>query len=235
MVIEILKYIKEKISWWEKLIFPPVCGICGKLNENYLCRKCYLELQKQSCFQVDSYITEEGFKRKHFEEHIYFFQYQGLIRKEIISFKFKDKPYKYKAISKFIIENYILKDSKIFQILNNYDVIIPVPISSKRFKERGYNQAELVAKEIAKTLKKQLITNYLYKNKNIAPQSTLNKEEREENIKGVYKLKNKVALLDKKVLLIDDIYTTGSTVNECSKVLEEAMPSKIGIITIAKD
>ena len=66
-------------------------------------------------------------------------------------------------------------------------------------------------------------------------QSTLNKEQREENIKGVYILKNEKMLLNQKVLLIDDIYTTGSTVNECARILEELVRVKIGVLTIAKD
>lgn len=224
--------------WWEsieKLIFPPTCGICGKLNENYLCGRCNLELQKSAQFQIDSYITEAGFKRKHFDEHIYFFQYQGLIREQIINYKFNDEAYKYKAISNFILQNFILKDSKVFTILDNYDIIIPVPVSKKRFKERGYNQAELIAKAIAKGLDKRIVTNCLYKSKNIVAQSTLNKEEREENIKGAYEIKNEEELLNKKVLLVDDIYTTGSTANECCRILEKAKTSKIGVMTIAKD
>ena len=228
----------QKEHWWGKfqeLIFPPVCGICGKLNENYLCGKCNLELQRQSGFQVDSYVTENGFKRKHFDEHIYFFQYQGLIRDQIIKYKFNDEAYKYKAISNFILKNFILKDSKAFKIINDYDVIIPVPVSKERFKERGYNQAELVARQIAKALDKRMVTNCLYKSKNIVAQSTLNKEEREENIKGVYEVKNKENLLNKNVLLIDDIYTTGSTANECSRMLEQAGTAKICVMTIAKD
>jgi len=75
----------------------------------------------------------------------------------------------------------------------------------------------------------------LYKSKNIIAQSTLNKEQREENIKDVYALKNKKILSNKKVLLVDDIYTTGSTANECCRVLAEANTSKIGVMTIAKD
>ena len=75
--LENLKRIMRQLEnayWWEKikrLIFSPVCGICGKLNENYLCGKCKLELQRCAEFQRDSYITEVGFKRKHFYEHIY--------------------------------------------------------------------------------------------------------------------------------------------------------------------
>ena len=224
--------------WWEnlqKLIFPPVCGICGKLNENYLCNKCKVALQKEAFFKIDNYITEKGFKRKNFEEHIYFFQYQGLIREQIINYKFNEESYKYKFISNFILNNYILKDSKIFQIIDDYDIIIPVPVSKKRFKQRGYNQAELIAKPISKKISKDLITNCVYKDKNIVAQSTLNKEEREENIKNVYILKNKEILKDKKILLIDDIYTTGSTVNECSRIIAKAETTKIGVLTIAKD
>ena len=66
-------------------------------------------------------------------------------------------------------------------------------------------------------------------------QSSLNKEERQKNIEGVYILKNKEKLTNKKLLLIDDIYTTGSTVNECCKILKEANPRKIDVFTIAKD
>ena len=234
---DITKKLQAK-SWWENiemLIFPPVCGICGKLNENYLCSRCNLNLQKVSGFQIDNYTTETGFQRKHFNEHIYFFQYQGLIRDQIINYKFNDKAYKYKAISKFIIDNYILRDSKIFQIFNDYDVIISVPLSKNRMKQRGYNQAGLIAKEIARTLDKELITDCLYKCKNIVAQSTLNKEEREENIKGVYIIKKQEKLKNKKVLLIDDIYTTGSTANECCRVIEQSGTTTIGVMTIAKD
>lgn len=228
----------KSTHWWEnieKLIFPPTCGICGKLNENYLCGRCNLELQKSAQFQVDSYITEAGFKRKHFDEHIYFFQYQGLIREQIINYKFNDEAYKYRAISNFILKNFILKDSNIFRKFNEYDIIIPVPISKKRLKGRGYNQAELVAKPIAKALEKRISTKCLYKSKNIVAQSTLNKEERKQNIKGAYGIKNKEELLNKKVLLIDDIYTTGSTANECCRILENEGTSKVGVMTIAKD
>lgn len=212
-----------------------MCGICGKLNENYLCAKCNIELQKSAEFMLDSYMTDNGFKRKHFDEHIYFFQYRGLIRTEIINYKFNDEAYKYKALSNFIIQNFISKDLKIFQVFQEYDVIMPVPVSKKRLKERGYNQAQLIAKEIAQVNSKPIINNCLIKSKNIVPQSTLNKEEREQNIKNVYEIKNKHKLLNKKVLLIDDIYTTGSTVNECCRLLETAATNKIGVMTIAKD
>ena len=81
----------------------------------------------------------------------------------------------------------------------------------------------------------EILNNCLIKTKNIIEQSKLYKEEREKNIQGVYKLQNKKLIKNKKILLIDDIYTTGSTVNECSKILKQANPKSIGVLTIAKD
>lgn len=153
-----------------------------------------------------------------------------MIRKVILNYKFNDKSYLYKTIV-----NFLLKNKKFFQIVESYDTIIPVPISRKRRKERGYNQSELIAKEIAKNVFKEYNNQCLFKAKNIIEQSKLNKEERQKNIQGVYELHNKKKLQDKKILLIDDIYTTGSTVGECSKILKQAKPKKIGVLTIAKD
>lgn len=79
------------------------------------------------------------------------------------------------------------------------------------------------------------MNNCIIKTKNIIEQSKLKKEERQENIKGVYQLKNKQSIENKKILLIDDIYTTGSTVNECSRILKQANPNKIGVLVLAKD
>ena len=93
----------------------------------------------------------------------------------------------------------------------------------------------MIGKELSKNIKVECITDCLFKNKNIIEQSKLNREERQKNIQGVYILKNKERLNNKKIILIDDIYTTGSTVNECCKILKKAKPRKIDVLTIAKD
>lgn len=216
------------------VIYPPICGICGKINKNFLCIKCQKQLEKQSKFQVEQKISY------YFQEHLYIFEYQGMIRKMLIDYKFQEKSYLYKTIVKFL-----LKNKKFFQNLESYNTIVPVPISRKRYKERGYNQSELIAKELAMELSKmrkmdsnfeiKYNNNCLFKTKNIIEQSKLNQEERQENIQGVYELCNEKELFEKSILLIDDIYTTGSTVNECSKILSRANPKKIGVLTIAKD
>lgn len=217
--------IQEKIL---DIIYPQTCGICGKVNKKSICRKCEISLEKQAQFAI---INEgQEIENKNFNEIIYIFKYEGLIRKIIIDYKFNEKAYLNKTLVDFMIKN-----KKIFQKINNYDTIVPVPISKKRHKERGYNQSLLIAKEIAKKTNIQIDKDCLIKTKNIIEQSKLNREERNANIQNVYELKNKEILLNKKILLIDDIYTTGSTVNECSKILRQSNPKKIGILVLAKD
>lgn len=209
------------------LIYPQTCGICGRLSPNSLCKKCELMLNKQCSFGVDDYSQNLNL---YFDEHIYFFKYKGIIRKNILNYKFNDKPYLYKSFA-----NYILKNKNLFEIIKNYDTIIPVPISKKRMKERGYNQSLLIAIEIAKYTSLKLDKHSIVKTKNVIEQSKLNKQERSINIQGVYKLRDRKRIFNKKVLLFDDIYTTGNTANECCRILKEAEPKKIGVLTIAKD
>lgn len=208
------------------MLFPQVCGICGKLNKEGLCNKCKINLEKLA----ENGIVNQSLEGMYFDELIYIFKYEGLIRKFILDYKFHEKPYMYISIVAFILQNKIICEK-----MQNYDTIIPVPISKKRMKERGYNQSLLIAKKISQSLKIPLQTNCLFKTKNIIEQSKLNKEQRKENIQHVYELKNGEILYNKRILLIDDIYTTGSTVNECSKILQQGMPKKIDVLVLAKD
>ena len=239
------------VSNW---FFPHKCGVCGKFNLDFLCVKCYNLLKSQESFNIEFYDSDKDF----FSEHLYYFKYEGIVRKLILDYKFNDLAFLYKTFVKFFIKN-----ENLFKFLKSYDTIIPVPISKKRFKERGFNQSELLAREIIKqyginnciknkqnnknnkpNLDNKLIglntnlelsNNNLIKVNNIIEQSKLNKKQREKNIKGAYKILNKDRLIGKSILVIDDIYTTGNTVRECCRTLKEAKPKKIGVMTIAKD
>lgn len=211
------------------LIYPQTCGICGKLSPKSLCNKCKVKLEKEYEFQTDNYEEDTS---KNFIEHSYFFKYENLIRSQILALKFQEKPYIYKTIAYFL-ENM----QKSFENLRKYDIMIIVPISKQRKRDRGYNQSELIAKEISKIIKVPIAKKILYKTKNTTPQSLLNKKEREENAKGAYEVHNITKLYNKKILIIDDIYTTGNTVNECANMLlQKGIKRKdIGVLTIAKD
>ena len=207
-----------------ELIYPNVCGICEEICKESLCKKCAIEMRKYEINLINKH------KKMYFNESMHIFKYNEMIRQRLIEYKFQDKSYMYKTFAKII-----LKNKKVCDFLEKYDIIIPVPIHKKRRLKRGYNQTELIAKEICKNISLELKTGVLIKQKNIKAQSELNKNERKQNIKNAFEIKNINEIIDKKILLFDDIYTTGSTVNECSKILKKAGAKQIGVLTIAKD
>ena len=208
------------------MLFPPVCGICGKLDEKSLCNKCKIRLQKNALCKIENYKDTSSY----FDEHIYLFQYTGEIRETILKYKFNEKSYIYRTFLEFIKNN-----EKICAQIKKYDIIIPVPVSKKRFKQRGYNQSSLIARNLARMLNIDYKDNVLVKIKDNKPQSEMGQDKRKSNVKDVYKIKNKEKIYQKKVLILDDIFTTGNTVNECAKVLIENSANNVGIFTIAKD
>lgn len=204
--------------------FPPICGMCGEINENYICNNCYENIKKIKKCVINEY------NNRNFSKHLYIFRYEGIIRNKIIEYKFEDKGYLYKMFAKII-----LSDKKTCNFIKKYDVIIPVPISKKRKKKRGYNQSELVSNELAQKLNQDIWTDIIIKKKDNKPQSELNKLERIKNVEDIYEINKPIEVKNKKVLLLDDIYTTGSTVNEIARKLKQNQTQEIGVITLAKD
>lgn len=206
------------------LIYPNVCGFCNKVCKNGFCNKCKVKIKNS---QINIIIKP---RNKYFKELISIFKYEGIIRDKILQYKFEDKAYMYNTFAKII-----LKNEKICGLLKKYDIIIPVPIHKKRKAQRGYNQTQLIASKISKYLEIKLCDDVLIKSKNTIAQSKLNKNKRKQNIKGAFKILNSEKIQGKNILLFDDIYTTGSTVNECSKILTRAGAKGVGVLTIAKD
>lgn len=209
-------------------IFPPVCGFCGKMGEGNLCAKCRKNIIHSNGYfnQLDFYQGKDTF----IDEHFYLFSYSELIREKILQYKFDDRAYLANTIYEFFMNN-----EKLYGFLKKYDIMIPIPISSSRKRERGYNQSEILARKISKMAGIPIEMQVLKKEKHNQPQSSLNKQQRRENVKNVYKVQNELKIQDKKILLFDDIYTTGSTANECARILKIANCQMVGILTIAKD
>ncbi len=209
------------------LIFPNVCGFCNKIDKNSLCENCELKLAKYRINGIKDYTKDN---KKYFNYLYSALKYENEVREKIIKYKFNENSYLYKTFAKIII-----KDKKVYGFLKLYDIIIPVPMHKLKKSVRGYNQSELVANEIAKQMELPFEKNVLIKTKNTKVQSTLTKTQRIENVKNAFFVTDTTKVKDKKVVLIDDIYTTGCTVNECSKVLKQAGAREICVVTIAKD
>lgn len=208
------------------IIYPPACGFCNNLSNNYLCPNCQNDLAKLKVSSIQKYNSSNFF----FSEHFYLFKYQNEIRKHIIDYKFNEKSYLFKSFSQIFKQDLEFKN-----FISKYDCILSVPLHKKRLHTRGYNQSELIAKEISKYFNIPYYNDILFKTSNITMQSSLNKENRKSNILNAFSVCNKEKILNKKVIIFDDIFTTGSTANECAKVLLNSGACKIGIVTIAKD
>ncbi|GAH54413.1 unnamed protein product, partial [marine sediment metagenome] len=136
--------------------------------------------------------------------------YQETLIKNLIQ-KFKYQPFVKGltiSLTSLIITHFQLLDNK--PNFSDY-ILIPAPLEKSKLKWRGFNQAEEIGKELARFLKIPLINNVLVKIKETLPQVELSDEERKENIKGAFLVKNGGIIKEKKILLVDDIYTTGST------------------------
>ena len=217
--------IKELVL---NLLFPPVCAFCGDINDKYLCDKCEKSFEQQKNSQIDDYKNQPVF----FDEHFYLFRYKKDIRDYIIKYKFDEKSYFYKSFSELFIRDEIFRKN----FISNYDIILSVPIHKKRFKVRGYNQSELIAKEIALKCGINYCNKVLSKNNNVVAQSSLeDRLERVRNIKNAFITDTNIGLIrNKKVAIFDDVFTTGATVNECARILKENGASYVGVFTIAK-
>ena len=218
-----MKFLDTILSF----IFPPVCGICNKISDTYLCENCFNKLKEDKIYMPQ--ITYDSINKE--IEHCYLFEYKGIIREKILQYKFYNKPY----LSNMFFE-FFAKNEKVCGFLKKYDIIIPVAMTKKKVAQRGYNQSELIASKIAKHMKNLKLENtVLIKCKETKVQSTLNKKQRLENVKNVYKIENKQKIMGKEVLIFDDIYTTGATCKECVKILKLSGVKSVGILTIAKD
>lgn len=203
-------------------IYPIKCGICGKIGDFYLCKKCY------NWFKDELKIKTDVYDDKYFSIHIYILYYDGVFREKMLEYKFQGKAF----LSEMFYE-VLRNNKKIFRYLEKYDIITEVPISKKRMKKRGYNQTELILSKINRL--ENINLSILTKVRDNNPQSELSEIQRKENIKDVYIVKNKEKILNKNILVFDDIFTTGSTLNECSKCLKEAGAKSVDIFTLFKN
>ena len=116
-----------------------------------------------------------------------------------------------------------------------YHAVLPVPLHHSRSKQRGYNQAEILARIVATAHRLTLMTNNLIRVRRTAAQWQFsNKHERLENVKNAFQIRFPERIRDKHLLLIDDIFTTGSTVNECAKTLKRAGAASVVVLTVSR-
>ena len=211
---------KKILSW----IYPNKCICCKNIvsADRNICDKCI------SYIRGNSKITKIFYKKSSAVLCASAIKYNYHIKSAIWKFKFRNM----KFYADIFSEEMYMAVSTYFKDIN-FDYISCVPLHKSKFKERGYNQSELLAKSLSKKLNAKFVP-ILVKNKNNLSQHDLSFTEREINIKGVYSINDGVNIdKSKKLLLCDDILTTGNTLKECIKTLKENNFNNIYCVTLA--
>ena len=223
-----------------KILFPEnyTCVICGDdvFNKYSICKHCIKALPYLTgkiCLHCSDPLVSLGDYCKRCKGRTFFydraiapFVYEGEIQKLVHSFKFSNKRYLCKSFAIFMADKF--KAEKLYA-----DIVVPVPLCDKRLKQRGYNQSKLLAIEFSKLTNVPLSPDVLKRIKETPNQTSLNFLERQTNLIGAFKVKNKKQVAGKSIVLIDDVFTTGATVTECAKMLKSAGASSVYVVTLA--
>lgn len=224
-------------------IYPAQCRCCGKPmgigKVPYICDECWnsIELiEKPFCEICGKPLTEAEVVCKRCKENPPIFskaraivRYNEPIRQAIHLLKYEKKRVMLKHLSVLIKER--LPN---LLVIGNYDYLLPVPLHKKRLRKRGFNQAELIGKIIEHSFGVQMDSDNLARIKNTLPQSSLKtSEEKHQNVHEAFILQNPEKIKGKKILIVDDILTTGATVSEIARLLLDAEAEEVDVFTIA--
>ncbi len=221
-----MQVLKNGLENAFSIIFPRVCIACDiklKQNEAYFCEKCYNELIFSKIHISDEWEIPVKYFSKAYSE----FKYSDIVKQLVHSLKYEN----YTKIAKYMA--YLTFDIAGLKIKTKYDYLVPVPLHKVRQRERGYNQALLIAKAIGKRLDLPVSSKIIYRTRYTSTQTQKNHEERLSNVSNAFKLYKKANVKGKKILLIDDVVTTGSTLNTIAHVLKENHAKQVDIFVFA--
>jgi competence protein ComFC len=217
------------------IIFPKKCINC-KREGQYLCEDCLslIEINPFTyclCEKMEKRNKCEKCKDRNLDKILSATSFNNKIIREAIH------KLKYGFIEELSIPLTLLVLSHLQAIdcqIDNSFVIIPVPMHIKKKRRRGFNQSEEIAKLISKSTGIPLSMT-LIKIKETKPQMELNRSERLENIKNCFEIKNKKEIENKTIILLDDVYTTGTTMDECAKILKENGAKEVWGLSVARE
>jgi ComF family protein len=231
MVIK--EYFKKYTNEILDLIYPKICFCCKEKipsqSEKYLCEKCLGKLEKlipPFCISCGIPISEQISGDKFIKcpeclgQNYYFKKghtaslYDGLIKECVHSYKYNSHTYLGKTLAG-IMADFALKNIK----LNEIDCIVPVPLHWKKMRDRGFNQSAILGRILSKRTGIRFSDKGLLRIKSMPSQVKLSRNERIQNLKGAFSIKDSNYFIGKKILLVDDVFTTGATMNECAKTL----------------
>lgn len=216
------------------LIFPVSCSACGNVlmnNERIICISCNYNLPRTNFhIEPDNPVAVIFWGRIRIEHAtaFYFFNKASRYRHLIHELKYKGR--KDIGLELGRIFGYEMTASPVFRQI---DLVIPVPLHNKKLKRRGFNQSECIARGISEAMKKPLDTSSVIRTVYSATQTRKSRYDRWLNVEGIFKVKNPIALYGKHILLVDDVVTTGATIEACATEILKTEGTKVSVAVLA--
>lgn len=233
----LISITRDIVSGVLDLLYPPFCLICEKPGNAILCAECIEKIDligKTYCHTCGT--PYEGYECKECRDRTYAFEFaraagvfDGPLREAIHKLKYGG----YIMIADPLAEIMVrcLPDTT---LIGKVDLVVPIPIHRSRIPERGFNQAEELARRFCNRVGLPIATDVLIKKKKTRHQVNLSMDERGINLQGAFAVKNAAKLAGKRVLLIDDVFTTGATLNEAATTLRESGAKQVYAYTLAR-
>lgn len=230
---EIVKTVRNFYADLLNLIWPKVCACCGNRlfrTENTICFHCLVNIPRtnyQNWIENNLHQIFWGKTEVKYATAYYYFNKHSKYRSLIHKLKYHSQPNI--GIKLGMEMGYELNDS----IFKNIDLIVPVPLHPKRQFKRGYNQSEMIATGLGKAMNKPINLDSLLRNIETQTQTKKNRYERFENVDSIFIVKNKAAIQNKHILLVDDVVTTGATLESCITELQKNGAKFVSVATLA--
>ncbi|OGH12123.1 MAG: hypothetical protein A2857_01060 [Candidatus Levybacteria bacterium RIFCSPHIGHO2_01_FULL_36_15] len=232
------------INFITDVLFSKKCVNCKKLG-SYICPECFSTISfspNSICpvcnkNSIDSSTHSFCKSASHLDGLTCGVIYKGVVRRLIHEFKYKPYIADLKKIIAKLLYEALVQDEIFSKILELNPIVVPVPLYKIKERTRGYNHAALIAKIIAEKFSLQFLDDALIRVKDTKPQFDLNKDQRRKNIKDAFVVNRNLALkiTQKPILLIDDVITTCSTLNECARMLKKQGANLVWGVTFARE
>jgi ComF family protein len=230
------------------LLFPRHCEICLKImnhkNQTYLCEICFNKIRFISstaccgCARVfpgaipsiEDWMCPSCLRTKRSYDACHAVSYyEGPIKELLQTFKFARAEYLAGTLREIFMKGMVRKLD-----WENFDFVVPIPLHPRKLKERGFNQSYILAQTVREVTGLRILRDGIIRIKYSEGQTLQDKKARLENIRGSFEIRKFEKLQGKKIVLVDDVLTTGATIQECSRVLKEAGAESVEVLVLAR-
>jgi ComF family protein len=205
----------------------PACAALAPRIESPFCQRCSQPFDGAIDGEFTCYQCRE--RKVHFDCAVSRYRSRGVVREFLHRFKYEKAFFLRHPLADWMAE--ALEDERIAG--HNFEAFIPVPLHSARFREREFNQAEVLADLLAKRTGKPVLR-ALKRIRYTSTQTRLDREQRMENLRNAFHVRHASAVHSRHFVLVDDVFTTGSTVEECARVLRQAGAASVRVVTVAR-